>query len=215
MIYPEFRLHSIAFAYRSLIVMLIQWVCLRYGLVYPLLLRGVVVLLTMYLADLITSAHRDQGTTMRAMPFPEYVPTGSARDAINTYYSVCQIFATTQVVFALYMDQVFAVVFPVQLAAFLMTCVRKSIISAGAWHLYYALSLLSNFVIAFYVAYNSLLRGTANTGLAGAIFWVVSLAAVFVRFNSRISKYLVWTVLGLGVHCFCVLVLGKYDRVLV
>ena len=37
--------------------------------------------------------------------------------------------------------------FPIQIAALLMTMVRKSIISAGAWHYYYTLSLLSNYVV--------------------------------------------------------------------
>ena len=39
--------------------------------------------------------------------------------------------------FAYHLDEVFAVVWPIQIAAFLMTCVRKSIITAGAWHYYY------------------------------------------------------------------------------
>lgn len=40
-----------------------------------------------------------------------------------------------------------AVVLPIQIAALLMTMVRKSIISAGAWHYYYTLSLLSNYIV--------------------------------------------------------------------
>ena len=41
----------------------------------------------------------------------------------------------------------YAVVLPIQIAALLMTMVRKSIISAGAWHYYYTLSLLSNYIV--------------------------------------------------------------------
>ena len=58
MIYPEFRLHSILFAYRSLIVMLLMWYAKRYDLVLPLYFRGLVVLVTMILADLVTNHYK-------------------------------------------------------------------------------------------------------------------------------------------------------------
>lgn len=115
---------------------------------------------------------------MRTMPFPEYL-NAPFRDRLNTFYSVCQMFATCQVLFsytsdelltvvecgstpiltlllpsslthfysyhqvlfAYHLDEVFAVVWPIQIAAFLMTCVRKSIITAGAWHYYYRYGL--------------------------------------------------------------------------
>ena len=63
MIYPEFRLHSILFAYRSLIVMLLMWYAERYNWVFPLYLRGAVVLVTMILADLVTN-HYKVGTDL-------------------------------------------------------------------------------------------------------------------------------------------------------
>ena len=122
--------------------------------------------------------YKDQGTTMRAMPFPGYI-SAESRDNLNVFYSVCQIFATSQVLFSYHLDEVFAgnyktksillstcttyfspqppcyhpithyfsVVLPIQIAALLMTMVRKSIISAGAWHYYYTLSLLSNYIV--------------------------------------------------------------------
>lgn len=130
---------------------------------------------------------------MRAMPFPEYISTES-RNRLNVFYSICQICATSQVLFSYHLDEVFAgtavnhlspklysphliaylssicqlnlthklhfltcshslfsshspVVLPIQIAALLMTMVRKSIISAGAWHYYYTLSLLTNFFV--------------------------------------------------------------------
>ena len=39
---------------------------------------------------------KNQGTTMRTMPFPDYLEA-PFRDRLNTFYSVCQIFATCQV----------------------------------------------------------------------------------------------------------------------
>lgn len=61
MIYPEFRLHSIIFAYRSLIVMLLMWASKRWDTVLPLYFRGVVVLLTMAAADTVTNRYETDG----------------------------------------------------------------------------------------------------------------------------------------------------------
>ena len=58
MIYPEFRLHSIIFAYRSLVVMILQWLCLRFQTPLPLYARGAVVIVTMLCADRVTKAHK-------------------------------------------------------------------------------------------------------------------------------------------------------------
>mgnify|MGYP006174615321 CR=1 FL=1 len=107
---------------------------------FPRYFANTFLLVTMVLADLITRSFKEQGTTMRGMPFPEYVPE-NIRDALNAYYSISQLCATAQVMFSYRLDEAFLVLFPIQIAAFLMTCVRKSIISAGAWHFYYALAL--------------------------------------------------------------------------
>lgn len=205
MIYPEFRLHSIIFAYRSLLTMILQWVAARYDIQVPLYLRGAVVIITMVCADLVTRSYKDQGTTMRGMPFPEYVPS-SFRNQLNTFYSVSQIFATAEVIFANRMDEVFAVVFPIQLAALLMTCVRKTIISAGAWHNYYALSLLSNYLIGPFIEFSH------PPLKPGGLFFPCAIVATIFRFNTRISKYVVWGIIG-AVHLYAVLVMHRYDYV--
>ena len=56
---------------------------------------------------LLLFRYKDQGTTMRAMPFPEYISNVN-RDKLNVFYSVCQIFATSQVLFSYHLDEVFA-----------------------------------------------------------------------------------------------------------
>jgi hypothetical protein len=175
MIYPEFRLHSVVFAYRSLVVMLLMWWAKRYDTVVPLYWRGAVVLLTMVAADVVTARYKDQGTTMRAMPFPEYLDQ-KVRDRLNTFYSACQIFATCQVLFAYHLDEVFAVVWPIQIAAFLMTCVRKSIITAGAWHGYYTLSLLFNYVVGPVAGYFN------PAATPGGLFFPSAVAVTALRF---------------------------------
>lgn len=123
MIYPEFRLHSIVFASRSLAIMLLLYFSRKFNAVLPHYFRGLIVLITMVLADVITNSFKDQGKTMRAMPFPDYIPN-SFRDILNRFYSISQIFATAQMIFSIGLDEAFLVLFPIQIAAFLMTCVR-------------------------------------------------------------------------------------------
>jgi hypothetical protein len=200
MIYPEFRAHSILFAYRSLICMLMHWSARAYGHDFLLYFRGPLVLLTLYAADRITSQYKEQGSTMRGMPFPSHVPT-SFRDAVNLFYSVCQVFATAEVLFAFKMDQLFAVLFPIQIAAFLMTCVRKSIISAGAWHFYYAMSLLANFVFGLF----------PGNYLGGFLFPSAMLVCVL-RIGLHANKYVVWTAVT-AAHLYAMLALGRYNTV--
>lgn len=206
MIYPEFRLHSIVFAMRSLVVMLLMYVARRYDMVWPLYLRGLVVIVTMVLADLITRSFKEQGTTMRGMPFPEYVPE-NIRDALNAFYSISQLCATAQVMFSYRLDEAFLVLFPIQIAAFLMTCVRKSIISAGAWHFYYALALGLNYVCCPF------LRSTVATPVG--VFFPVTFASIYIRFcMPRVNKYIIWGSISV-IHLACVTYFGLYSTVLV
>lgn len=201
MIYPEFRLHSIIFALRSLVTMTVMFIARKYNWPELLMTRGLIVLGTMYLADKVTAMFKDQGTTMRAMPFPDYV-TQTQRDYLNYYYSVSQIFATGQILFAVNMESVFLVLFPIQIAAFLMTCVRKSIISAAAWHYYYALSLGMNYIVCPLVAsYHS---------VCGTLFFPVTFSIMFLRFNVRwLDKYTLWSA-GMLSHCAAILFFNMY-----
>ncbi len=150
---------------------------------------------------------------MRAMPFPEYLDA-RMKERLNTFYSVCQIFATCQVLFSYHLDEVFAVVWPIQIAALLMTCVRKSIITAGAWHYYYSLSLLSNYVVGPIAGYFN------PAATPGGLFFPSAVLVTMLRFyglpslpfmsqakdssksSSRrpagISKYVLWGMVVAG-----------------
>ena len=142
------------------------------------------------------------------MPFPEYVPP-ALRDKLNTFYSVSQIFATCQVIFANHMDESFAVVFPIQIAALLMTCVRKSIISAGAWHNFYALSLVSNYLISPYVEVM-----TKSAVRKGGFFFPCAFAAIYLRFATNTNKYAVWSAVTM-LHLFAIFVMNRYNVVVI
>lgn len=198
MIWPEFRIHSILFAYRSFISMLLFWTedyfelhWLRY---YNPLINGAIVISIMVLADKTSDYYRRVGhikpddTTMRTMPFPDntpsYVITG-----LNYYYSVCQLICTLTIVTALNYDRIFLVVYSIQLAALLMTMVRKNICTAGFWHASYAAALGINYVFGYYdTLYSDPSRHDLNK-----LFWVLVAYTIFARFILNMNKYVMWS----------------------
>jgi hypothetical protein len=97
----------------------------------------------MIMADAVTARYRsdNQNTTMRDMPFDPRINEDEQRKIILMQSSQ-QIGAT------LYMfgnlDSCFSPMFAIQLAAFLMTLVRKNIIDSNMWHLIYNVSLWMN-----------------------------------------------------------------------
>jgi hypothetical protein len=103
----------------------------------------------MVLADVITYTYPSGTTTMRQMPFDSGVD-----DAKRKYIIMIQSFH--QIGATLYMvgneDACFSPMFAIQLAALLMTLVRKSIISANAWHIIYNLSLGINIFVYWSVS---------------------------------------------------------------
>jgi len=62
MIWPEFRWHSILFAYRSFVAMLIVWGCDRFGVSHQHMgikaLRLILVWTTLYVADFVTNHYK-------------------------------------------------------------------------------------------------------------------------------------------------------------
>ncbi len=72
------------------------------------------------------------------------------------------------------------VTFPIQLAAFLMTLVRKNIISAKIYHLIYGCSLASGYVITMKNLYSAIITGFV-------LYWL--------RTKIGLNKYLMWYIL--------------------
>ena len=182
MIYPEFRLHSIIFAMRSVVCFLLTYykfsVFYKFGACYS----------TMLLADIVTYQLQSQGklvavesgTTMRDMPFNSQITELDQRE-ISRLQSANQIGAV------LYMfgnlDSCFSPLLAIQLAAFLMTLVRKSIITSNMWHVAYNISLWSG-VFVF------------NSFPASFILEMIVSYYIFRiwRFNMRYNKYIGWTI---------------------
>jgi hypothetical protein len=100
-----------------------------------------VIMATMGLADVATSVYK-QGSTMRDMPFDHSISKEQQKE-ITTFHSRMQVGAT------LYMlmnaDTAFSPLLAIQGAAFLMTLVRKGIITTNAWHFIYGIMLITNF----------------------------------------------------------------------
>jgi hypothetical protein len=181
MIWPEFRAHSILFASRSLAAMSLT----LSGLSTPLT-RFINVFGTIVLADVATNYYAATKTTMRDMPFPEWV-SQRARNRLNLYYSVSQVLATAGLLFSPSMDRAFFVLFPIQIAAFLMTLVRKRMLSPLGWHVSYAISLALNYI-----------HGGLALDSLPLTFYITSLLFCILRFRFRVNKYLLWGLIGLA-----------------
>jgi len=176
MIYPEFRLHSIVFALRSIIVCNIYFFHLSY--LYIIFTCFV----TMISADIITFIYNKEGkngNTMRNMPFESGIEHKLQLEIVKMQ-SFMQLGATTFMLGSF--ETAFSPLFAIQLAAFLMTMVRKSIISTTSWHALYSLSLWLNigFLTTLSIEY-LLLQKT-----------ILSLFQ-FVFFPNKINKYIAWS----------------------
>jgi hypothetical protein len=191
MIWREFRLHSILFAFRSFLGMLLVWACARYDVpaqsAFPRLGRFTLVWWTLAIADRITEHYRSMqnighgDTTMRMMPYPPSWPAG-VRAALNAYYGFSQFIATTAILLNTSLFTLLMSAFPIQLAAFLMTCVRKGILSNAGWHVIYTASLVAAFLTTV---------GTWSDVLATTAVGVLLYGA---RRLGGVGKYRLWFV---------------------
>ena len=185
MIYPEYRMHSIVFTLRSVACCLVFFY--NYHFIYTIIICASTILS----ADLITIYYNysgKNGKTMRNMPFDNSI-SFKEQNKITFMQSCSQIGAT------LYMfgniDSAFSPLFAIQLAAFLMTMVRKGIIDSYMWHFIYSLSLWINYILitSFTPGYFVLLQILFNFHC-------------FVIFHYRIHKYIAWTIHFLFIYYF-------------
>jgi hypothetical protein len=175
MIYPEFRLHSIAFGMRSVLCCFIDFIGSSYKLQYKM----AACIATMMAADYITSKTAQPGdSTMRSMPYDDKI-TDTDRARINRFYSIQQISAT------LYMlinrDSAFSPLLAIQIAAFLMTLVRKNIIKPNTWHIVYVWSLLVNILVFHTMTSSQIIYVSIGT-----------IVAEVLRIDWHWNKYLMW-----------------------
>jgi hypothetical protein len=124
---------------------------------------------------------------MRNMPFDSTI-TEQDKTKITKMYSIMQIGAT---VFMLgNMNSAFSPLFAIQTAAFLMTLVRKSIITTNTWHLCYMIGLFLNY----------LLFPTFSPSFMLYLCFVINIHQTIV-FPNRINKYITW-LFYFGIYIF-------------
>jgi hypothetical protein len=186
-IWPEYRLHSILFGMRSLLVMLVHVLIKNQWTSY--VLRSLVLLGTMVGADVTTHYYfGSQEKTMRGMPFPQNTDI-IMKNRINMYYSISQALATIKMIYSAeppyQLVEPFLILFPIQIAAFFMTLVKKGIMTTGGWHFYYAVSLGLNYIYSLMIPFSL----NYYPVLAGSIFFCIS------RFRYRYNKYLLWMII--------------------
>ena len=107
------------------------------------------------------------------------------RNLINMYYSISQVFATLCMIYNDIgtLERPFLIAFPIQMAAFLMTLVRKSIIQSGIWHAIYGASL------GLVYLHSLLLASTSPRNLS---FWASAISFCVLRFRYKVNKYILW-----------------------
>lgn len=184
MIWPEYRLHSIIFALRSLVCMLIVWIEQRFS-VGPFSIANVLVVLgTMKLAS-YSSSICPSGTQLQA-------GSGTIRELdaplnMRTFFSILQFHATMGCLYGLrrYSTQ-FMYVWIIQFTAFLLTLRRKNIAPHNFLTSLYGVMLIAGFFVSSYEI-------SSNDGLQGFLI-LNSLAngAAFFRLVMKVDKYVLW-----------------------
>ena len=187
MIWQEFRAHSIVFAVRSFIIINALYFFVDgsgYGSGFTLAVRLAIVLLAMKLADVSTEYLREnkKETTTATMPYWSDCPA-AFQSAIKYFYTHSQFMATVVCLFGK-IPYVLAIAFSIQIASFLMTLVRKNIISAFWYHMLYGGSLLIVYLI-----------NAADPELYPVI--ILGIALIYIRIHLKFNKYVLWTLVAL------------------
>jgi len=179
MIYKEFRLHSIVFALRSVLCSFVY----SHNFIYGKFCNLLIINLTMILADISTIFYGADTKTMRGMPFGDKI-SETDKQLVTRMHSLQQFSAT--IYMFLNFETAFVPLVAIQLAAFLMTLVRKSIIKELDWHRIYAITLwICIFAINTVDFKNYIFMVFANF----FVFWL--------RINYGVNKYIVWNTLGI------------------
>jgi hypothetical protein len=132
-------------------------------------------------ADVISYMYKEKnGKTMRNMPFDKNIPD-EKQNEITFMHSIMQIGATTYMLGSI--DSAFSPLLAIQLAAFLMTLVRKSIIDAVTWHSIYSLTLWINIFLYLHEIVEFII-----------IHQVMMKNFIYVFFPYRINKYIGWSI---------------------
>ena len=186
MIYPEFRIHSIIFALRAVFCCYLTY--FKFHFIYKI----ATCYITMICADIVIyNFNKDEknGKTMRNMPFDSTISLNTQKE-ITKMHSIMQIGATTYMLGDI--QSAFSPLLAIQLAAFLMTLVRKNIISSKSWHAIYSLTLWLNIFLYKTHSFGFIL-----------IHQTMMNNYVYIFFPRKLNKYISWTI------NFCLFIIYK------
>lgn len=191
MIWQEFRAHSIGFASRSIVSFIAIWLSLNHLISDTMrsMIQSFSVLSTLVAADQITKYLKKakKETTTRTLPYWDGCPEWLER-FFKSYYAYAQFMATMMCLQEMPFAP-FCVMFPIQLAAFLMTCVKKGLISTKTYHIIYYLSLMTPNLIFGYIITFTEYSCSPGPYLRVA---VVSFIATVLRMRYGVNKYNIW-----------------------
>jgi hypothetical protein len=185
-IWPEYRLHSIVFAYRSLACLAVTYVEKKMAVETPRYeLNGLIVIATLLAADFGTwwVGPAGRSSTIQGLDAPPFM---------RFFFSVMQFHATAGCLLGVRrFSTQFFYVWIIQFTAFLMTLRRKNIAPHGPLVVTYGVMLTSGFLISTYDHY-----------LYGCWLTVNTLAhlAAGLRLGLRLNKYVLWVGLAVAVH---------------
>ena len=141
--------------------------------------RLLIIITHHYLADIVSIKYQNNElTTTRDI---KYDNGNKYLIKINKYfYAISQLIATTTLLLSRNQDNGFSIMFPIQLSAFLMTLVRKGLISNNQWHYIYTTSL----IIPYLINKNGLINNNNNN------IKFFTLVHIFLRFGLNTNKYI-------------------------
>ena len=171
----EIRLHSITFAIRSIIC------CYLFYNNYDKIYNIFIINLTMIVADVITYFYFTNTSTMRNMAFNKEYPEVE-RNKITKMHSGSQFSATIYMMINI--DTAFSPLLAIQLAVFLMTLSRKSIIDQLCWQRVYTISLWINIFLLWEI----------NSVIDYSFIILGSYIISNIRMKYRINKYVLWNI---------------------
>jgi hypothetical protein len=171
-IWKELQLHNIIFTSRSIFIIYHSLYFTNNNIYFYLTKLGII-LSHHYLADIVSNKFiNNDFTTTR------YIRGDYGNHVIKKFYAISQIIATTNLLLITNPDSSFTIMFPIQLSAFLMTLVRKGIISNNLWHIFYTSSLILPFIL-----FNKNIINNSNN------IHLYSLIHIFLRLGIKTNKY--------------------------
>mmetsp|Transcript_20482 Transcript_20482/g.41652 ORF Transcript_20482/g.41652 Transcript_20482/m.41652 type:complete len:370 (-) Transcript_20482:486-1595(-) len=175
-IWPEYRWHSVIFAYRSLACLAVTWFEKRYQLQPTYLANAAIVLGTHMSADFASwSVGEDHSSSVQDLAAPQFV---------RFFFSFMQFQATaTCLVGVRRFSTQFFYVWLIQATAFLMTLRRKNVVPPKWPYMIYAGMLIATYLVHMHEYTNAGCWLLVN---------IIGHTAAYLRLGLRISKYAIW-----------------------